>query len=75
MKVLFRPFVSLHHELAGLCGRCPQCLLFAKIECILRLGMDEEGEGFLDEAASFDAEEAARGEVRPGNEPRLSKVR
>ncbi len=33
--------------------------------------MDEEGKGFLDEEASFNAEEAARGEVRPGDEPRL----
>ena len=33
--------------------------------------MDEEGKRLLDEEASFNAEEAARGEVRPGDEPHL----
>jgi hypothetical protein len=29
----------------------------------------KEGKGLLEEEASFNAEEAARGEIRPGDEP------
>ena len=47
-------------------GCCLQYPPFVKIEEILGLGMDEEGKRFLDEAALFNAEKAARGEVRPG---------
>jgi len=65
------PALSLQHELAGPPGRCLQHLPYVEVECILRLGMDEEGKGLLDEKASFNTEEAARGEVRPGDEPRL----
>ena len=33
--------------------------------------MDEEGKGPLEEQAPFGTEEAARGEVRPGDKPLL----
>ena len=58
-------------RVSGLFRRCFEYFLFVQVEWILRLGMDEEGKGLLDEEASFDAEEAARGEIRPRDNSRL----